>query len=221
MKPVEIEFLMKDGLTPGLKNAGRIVRQFSDDAAAELKEVSESLKLQRQHVSRLEKTLKELEKASKSAAPGAEWSKAKARIEEVKKELEDEKGGLAELVDMENQLKAASEGADVSLRQQLRNLTQEIATLMVAYAQLSDEERATAEGKALQRHIEELTEQAGILRDAMGDTTAAINNAASDTRGFDQLTGATVSDWLLPEPRCSESVKRIWWRLRQNYRRLL
>lgn len=190
MKPVEIEFLMKDGLTPGLKNAGRIVRQFSDDAAAELKEVSESLKLQRQHVSRLEKTLKELEKASKTAAPGAEWSKAKARIEEVKKELEDEKAGLAELVDMENQLKAASEGADVSLRQQLRNLTQEIATLMVAYAQLSDEERATAEGKALQRHIEELTEQAGILRDAMGDTTAAINNAASDTRGFDQLTGA-------------------------------
>lgn len=190
MKPVEIEFLMKDGLTPGLKNAGRIVRQFSDDAAAELKEVSESLKLQRQHVSRLEKTLKELEKSFKTAAPGAERSKAKARIEEVRKELEDEKAGLAELVDMENQLKAASEGADVSLRQQLRNLTQEIATLMVAYAQLSDEERATAEGKALQRHIEELTEQAGILRDAMGDTTAAINNAASDTRGFDQLTRA-------------------------------
>lgn len=190
MKPVEIEFLMKDGLTPGLKNAGRIVRQFSGEANAELKEVSESLKLQRQHVSRLENNLKELEKAFKSATPGEEWSKAKTRIEEVKKELEEEKAGLAELVDMENQLKAASDGADVSLRQQLRNLTQEIATLMVAYAQLSDEERATAEGKALQRHIEELTEQAGVLRDAMGDTTAAINNAASDTRGFDQLTGA-------------------------------
>lgn len=190
MKPVEIEFLMKDGLTPGLKNARRIVRQFSDDAAAELKEVSESLKLQRQHVSRLEKTLKELEKSFRTAAPGEEWSKAKARIEEVRKELEDEKAGLAELVDMENQLKAASEGADISLRQQLRNLTQEIATLMVAYAQLSDEERATAEGKALQRHIKELTEKAGVLRDAMGDTTAAIKNAASDTRGFDQLAGA-------------------------------
>lgn len=190
MKPVEIEFLMKDGLTPGLKNAGRIIRQFSNDSKVELKNVSESLKLQRQHVSRLEKTLKELEKASKTAAPGEEWSKAKARIEGVKKKLEDEKAGLAELVDMENQLKAASEGADVSLRQQLRNLTQEIAALMVAYAQLSDEERATAEGKALQRHIEELTEQAGVLRDAMGDTAAAINNAASDTRGFDQLTGA-------------------------------
>lgn len=188
MKPVEIEFLMKDGLAPGLKNSEKILRQFSDTAAAELKEVSESLKLQRQHVSRLEKTLKELEKSFKNAAPGEEWSKAKARIQEIKKELEDEKVGLAELVDMENQLKAASEGTDVSLRQQLRNLTQEIATLMVAYAQLRDEERVTAEGKALQRHIEELTEKAGKLKDALGDTTEAINNAASDTRGFDQLT---------------------------------
>lgn len=190
MKPVEIEFLMKDGLTPGLKNAQRIIRQFSNDSRAELKEVSESLKLQREHVSRLEKNLKELEKAFKTAAPGVEWSKAKARIEEVKKELEDEKTGLAELVDKENQLKAASEGADASLRQQLRNLTQEIASLMVAYAQLSDEERVSAEGKALQQHIEKLTEEAGVLRDAIADTSAAINNAASDTRGFDQLAGA-------------------------------
>lgn len=91
---------------------------------------------------------------------------------------------------MEKKLKDASENTDVSLRQQLRNLTQEIASLMVAYAQLTDEERATAEGKALQRHIEDLTEQAGVLKDVMGDTAAAINNAASDTRGFDQLAGA-------------------------------
>lgn len=190
MKPVEIEFLMKDGLTPGLKKAGSIVRQFSGEAASELKEVSESLKLQREHVSRLEKKLKELEKSFKTATPGEEWNEAKARIEEIKKELDNEKSGLEELIKMEKQLKEASESTDVSLKQQLRNLTQEIASLMVAYAQLSDEERATAEGKALQRHIEELTEQAGVLRDAMGDTAAAINNAASDTRGFDQLAGA-------------------------------
>ena len=181
---------MKDGLTPGLKKAGTIVRQFSGEASAEFKEVSESLKLQREHVSRLEKNLKELEKSFKTATPGEEWSKAKARIEEIKKELESEKAGLEELVEMEKKLKETSEETDVSLRQQLRNLTQEIASLMVAYAQLSDEERATAEGKALQRHIEDLTEQAGVLRDAMGDTAAAINNAASDTRGFDQLAGA-------------------------------
>lgn len=76
MKPVEIEFLMKDGLTPGLKKAGNIVRQFSGEASAELKEVTESLKLQREYVSRLEKNLEELEKSFKTATPGEEWNKA-------------------------------------------------------------------------------------------------------------------------------------------------
>lgn len=181
---------MSDGLTPGLRNAGRVVRQFSADSKAALKGVTESLKLQKQHVSRLEKELKAMEKSLKGAAPGAEWSKAKARVEELRKELEDERSAIQELTDKQNELKAASEGADMSLRQQLRNLTQEIATLKVVYSQLSDEEKSTAQGKELLQHIEELTEQAGILRDAVGDTTAAINNAASDTRGFDQMAGA-------------------------------
>ncbi len=190
MKPVEIEILMKDGLTPGLKKAGSIIRQFSGDSSSQLKKVSESIKLQKNIISGLEKKLKDLEKSFKTAVPGEEWFKAKAQFESVKKELEDEKNGLEELIETERKLKEESENVDVSLRQQLRNLTQEIASLMVAYAQLSDEERATAEGKSLQRHIEELTEHAGVLRDAMGDTAAAINNAASDTRGFDQLAGA-------------------------------
>lgn len=37
MKPVEIEILMRDGLTPGLSNARRVVRQFSEDAKIELR----------------------------------------------------------------------------------------------------------------------------------------------------------------------------------------
>lgn len=190
MKPVEIEFLMRDGLTPGLSNARRAVRQFSDDAKMELREVTASLTEQKKHIKRLEKEIASLEKAFKNAAPGREWQTAKARLEAARKELEDEKGALDGLIQKQNELKGAAEGADASLRQQLRNLTQEIATLMVAYAGLSDEERATAEGKALQSHIEELTEQAGVLRDAVADTTAAINNAASDTRGLDQAAGA-------------------------------
>lgn len=190
MKPVEIEILMRDGLTPGLSNARRVVRQFSEDAKIELKEITASLNEQKKHIKRLEKEVASLEKAFKKAAPGQEWQTAKSRLEAARKELEDEKGALDGLIQKQNELKGAAEGTDASLRQQLRNLTQEIATLMVSYAQLSDEERASAEGKALQRHIEDLTEQAGILRDAMADTTAAINNAASDTRGFDQMAGA-------------------------------
>ncbi len=190
MKPVEIEILMRDGLSPGLSNARSAVRRFSGEAKAELREVTASLIEQKKHIKRLETEVKELEKALKNAAPGHEWSAAQARLEAVRKELEDERGALEGLIEKQNELKDAADGAGASLRQQLRDMTQEIATLMVSYARLSDEERSTAEGNALKHHIEELTEQAGVLRDAMGDTTAAINNAASDTRGFDQMAGA-------------------------------
>ena len=61
MKPVELEIFLQDGLTPGLKSAGAANGRFSDDAKAELKEVTESLKLQKLHVSRLTQELKSLE----------------------------------------------------------------------------------------------------------------------------------------------------------------
>lgn len=191
MKPVELEILMKDGLTPGLKNAGRIVRQFSGDSKAALKEVQNSLKLQQEYVGKLEKELGGLEKNLKGVVTGSsEWTQIKKRIEEVTKEIENEKPAIDELKAKYDELKNSAETADASLKTQLRNLTQEISTLMVAYAKLSDEEKTTAEGKELQQHIENLIEEAGVLRDAMGDTVAAINNAASDTRGLDQLSGA-------------------------------
>lgn len=191
MKPVELEILMKDGLTPGLKNAGKTVRQFSGESQAALKEVQSSLKLQQEYVGKLEKELGGLEKSLKGVVSGSsEWTQIKKRIEEVTKEIENEKPAIDELKSKYDGLKASSESADLSLKTQLKNLTQEISTLMVAYTRLSDEEKATATGKDLQRHIESLIEEAGVLRDAIGDTTAAITNAASDTRGLDQLSGA-------------------------------
>lgn len=191
MKPVELEILMKDGLTPGLKNAGRIVRQFSGDSKAALKELEGSYKAQREYIEKLEKELFRLEKSLKSTAAGsAEWDKIKTRISEVTAELAEEKPLLDELKSKYDELKDSAESADSSLRTQVRNLNQEIASLMVAYTKLSEEEKATAEGRALQKHIDTLIEEAGTLRDAMVDASAAINNAASDTRGFDQLSGA-------------------------------
>ena len=182
MKPVEIEFLMKDSLTPGLTRSAEAVKSYSRQTADQLSEVTESLRLQRDHVARLEKEL--------AALADATGLKDHSRLEALKKELDDERQGLTKLIEMESQLRNASSYSGESLRSQLRNLTQEIATLKIAYARLSEEERMAAQGKALQQHIDDLTEKAGVLRDAMADSSAAINNAASDTRGFDQLAGA-------------------------------
>lgn len=79
--------------------------------------------------------------------------------------------------------------AGQSVRKELKAMVVEIANLTVAYNRMSDEEKASAQGQEMKRHITELTEQAGELRGAVADTTRAINNAASDTRGFDQISG--------------------------------
>lgn len=77
-----------------------------------------------------------------------------------------------------------------SIKKDLKELVLEIATLSIAYQGLSDEEKKSADGQALASHIQDLTEKAGVLRDAISDTNQAITNAASDTRGFDQLSGS-------------------------------
>ena len=77
MKPVELEIFLQDGVSPGLKKAGQTLSRFSGEAKAELREVSESLKLQKSHVSGMEKEYARLEKALKVAAPGKEWMEAR------------------------------------------------------------------------------------------------------------------------------------------------
>lgn len=189
MKPVELEIFLQDGVTPGLKSAGAAIGRFSDDAKAELKEVTESLKLQKQHVSRLSQELKSLEKAYKSATPGNEKVALGQRLASMRKELEDERAAVTQLTQMQDELKRKQEEGGTSLRMQLRTLREEIATLLLAYRSLTDAEKNTAQGRELARHIDELTEKAGELNDAIMDTSQAVTNAASDTRGFDQLAG--------------------------------
>ena len=72
----------------------------------------------------------------------------------------------------------------------LRELTQATTEMTIAYRNLTDEEKASPLGKALQQSIAQMTERAGEMRDAMGDVQASIQNAASDTRTFDQIAGA-------------------------------
>ena len=74
----------------------------------------------------------------------------------------------------------------------LRELTQATTDMTAAYRALTDEEKASPLGQAMQKSIAQMTERAGDMRDAMADVQASINNAASDTRLFDQLAGGAT-----------------------------
>lgn len=189
MKPVELEIFLQDGLTPGLKKAGQTVSHFSNDTKCQLKDVAGALTVQRGIVRDLEKQYRELEKSVKKMAPGQAAAKASSQLAALKKELDAEKAGLEELTKQQRELKLEADNAGASLRQQLRSVREEIATLLLAYRSLTEQEKQSAQGKELARHIDELTEKAGELNDAIADTSQAITNAASDSRGFDQLAG--------------------------------
>lgn len=92
-------------------------------------------------------------------------------------------------IEENNKVIEAGSGNKASIKKDLKELVLEIANLSIEYQNLSEEEKASAEGQELANHINDLIERAGILKDAIADTNAAIANAASDTRGFDQLCG--------------------------------
>lgn len=77
-----------------------------------------------------------------------------------------------------------------STRGAMRELLQATADMTVQYRSLTDAERATPLGAAMAQSIAQMTERAGELSDAMGDVSASIQHAASDTRRFDQAAGA-------------------------------
>ena len=74
--------------------------------------------------------------------------------------------------------------------QQLREMTKSITDLTIQYRSLTDEEKQSPFGQAMAASLQQLTERAATVRDAIGDVNSAINRAASDTRIFDQIAGA-------------------------------
>lgn len=96
---------------------------------------------------------------------------------------------LNDKIDENNRIISENSVAQSSLKKDLKELVLDIATLTIEYQALSEEERNSAEGQELRDHINDLIERAAVLKDAIADTNQAISNAASDTRGFDQLTG--------------------------------
>jgi hypothetical protein len=132
-------------------------------------------------------------KMSEADKASAEGKKLAASIDEVsdaakstKKTLEEQ---TAAVEDAKRSLGETSSTAS-SVKRDLKELVLEIANLSIEYQNLSEDEKNSAEGQELAEHIRDLTEKAGVLKDAIADTNTAITNAASDTRVFDQLSGS-------------------------------
>lgn len=189
MNPVRLEIFLEDGLSPGLERAGRAVRGLSSDTGNMVRDLRGKITEARGNIRQMESDIRSLSAAFESATPGAARTAAGAELEAARQALKEERDILRGL---EGDLARANEAQRAnsrSLRQQLREVREEIATLLLAYRSLTDSEKQTAQGQELARYIDELTEKAGELNDTIADTSQAVANAASDTRGLDQMAG--------------------------------
>lgn len=144
------------------------------------REEATSLKGLRAQLSNLTKQYDELSATERNGAKGDELRNHINKITtELKAAEEETQRYYRNVGNYENSIKSA-----------LRETKAELTALTFAYSQLSDEERNSAQGRQMSQKIQDLTEKAGAMRDAMDDANRSVRNAASDTRAFDALNEA-------------------------------
>lgn len=138
----------------------------------------------------LQSSYNQLSDAEKSSDEGRLLAERITEVSDAARETKHTLDEQTKAVEEARQSLGDSSDTTASVKKDLKELVLEIANLTLEYQNLTEEEKASADGQALADHIHDLIERAGALKDAISDTNTAITNAASDTRGFDQLGGA-------------------------------
>lgn len=160
MKPVEIEFLMKDNLTGGLDKAGLavdILAEKSEKAAA----INARILEQRKVIDRVNSDLQRMETQLQNMKPGPAQAELAADVTACRKVLEEER--------------AALEG----LEKEHREAEKSVRNLRKEYERISlEEERAAAGSKSLTDKIREQREVIGQIESDIKSLEKAYQGAA-------------------------------------------
>ena len=167
MKPVEVEFLMRDKLTPGLDKAGKSAESLGDKAESVSKSITERIAAMKEQIKQSEKDLKSLKKQFEKMAPGKAQLEMKAEIEACTKAIGEDKAILAQL---EAQHKESATST--------KRLSMELRELLDAMA------RMRLEGKQNTAEYHQMADKAAQLSDTIGDLRTQTNILAHDDAGL-------------------------------------
>lgn len=144
------------------------------------REEATSLKGLRAQLSNLTKQYDELSAAERNGAKGEDL---RAHINKITTELK--------AAEEETQRYYRNVGNyEQSVKKALAETKAELMQLNFAYDNMSDAEKQSAQGREMMQKLEELTDKAGALKDAMDATSQQIKGAASDTHAFDTINQA-------------------------------
>lgn len=167
MKPVEIEFLMRDKLSDGLNKAGQAATSLGDKVTQSADQVKAKITEQKAVIKQVENDLKDLEKQYAKLAPGTAQAEMKAEIIACKKVLDEEKAALAGVEKEYEQTRASGK----RLSMQLREMQDAMAKMRL-------------EGKATSPEYRKLAADAATLADTIGDLRTQTNILAHDDAGL-------------------------------------
>lgn len=172
IEPVEIEFIMKDSLTPGVDKAasasehlGQTAEQMSSQVQEQVKKLGASIKQMEQLLAKLDKQMQH------SGAGSSVYEELSAELQLCKRELSQMRTTLRD-VD-KGQAQATSSAR--SLVQEQRQLIRAMAEMRLA-------------GKQNTSEYEALAQRAAALTDTLGDVRAEANALAHDNAGFAGVT---------------------------------
>lgn len=167
MKPVEIEFLMRDKLSDGLNKAGQAATSLGDKVAQSADQVKAKITEQKAVIKQVENDLKDLEKQYGKLAPGAAQAEMKAEIIACKKVLDEEKAALMGVEKEYEQTRSTGK----RLSMQLREMQDAMAKMRL-------------EGKETSPEYRKLAAEAANLSDTIGDLRTQTNILAHDDAGL-------------------------------------
>lgn len=152
----------------------------------------------------LDKLVAEADRLAKSGKNVGIWANQMKDVEqhaaEMQKLIDETNEYKSALEFLENPMARFEEKSDAtaksqsSLRRQMMQMTRLLGELTIQYRKMSDEEKSSAEGRALDDKIHQLTKDLGDLRDAMGDVNREVAAQANDTLAFSAISeGADVA----------------------------
>ncbi len=176
MKPVEIEFLMKDNLSKGLDKAGLAVDILAEKSEKAAAAINARILEQRKVIDRVNSDLQRMETQLQNMKPGPAQAELAADVTACRKVLEEERATL--------------EG----LEKEHREAEKSVRNLRKEYERISlEEERAAAGSKSLTDKIREQKEVIGQIESDIKSLEKAYQGAApgkAKVAALDELNAA-------------------------------
>lgn len=167
MKPVEIEFIMRDKLSDGLNKTTKSTESLGKKAERVSKSITERIAAQKEQIKYVESCLKDLKKQYDKLMPGKTQMEMRAEINACTKALQEDKNFLVKLKDEHDKAAASS-----------RRLTIQLSEMQDAMA------RMRMEGKQNTKEYQDMAAKAAMLSDTIGDLRAQTKILANDHAGL-------------------------------------